>query len=313
MTVKSIARRYLGPLPQWSPVGIVPPQRAVSVALEWLGQSVDVTENHVVASLKPLTLAIGLHGEQGPSDSATLIYRDNASGQAIGFIDIRSRGMRRVVGEAAAIALFEVDRASQRCLPWPKRHWNAWLQARAMRRNRNPHNFRMAPAAVQQLMTFYICPRPVVLVSVSEPTHSNIFPMDLIGPLGDACFTLALRSTSISVPTMAAAGRIAISSIGAEHKETVYALGEHHKKAFADWSALRLPTLPTPTFGIPAISSALRIRELAVEHSEPIGSHMFFVCRIISDCRPANGPQLHHTPGFYQDFRRRRGDAFPSA
>jgi flavin reductase (DIM6/NTAB) family NADH-FMN oxidoreductase RutF len=179
-----------------------------------------------------------------------------------------------------------------------------------MRRNKNPHNFLMAPDAVQQLMTFYICPRPVVLVSVSEATHSNIFPMDLIGPLGPGRFTLALRHTSISVPTMVDARRIAISGIGAEHKEAVYRLGKHHKKEFADWSTLPFPTRSTPTFGIPGIGSALSIRELAVEHSEPVGSHMFFICRIVSDCRLNDGAQLHHTTGFHQEFRRRRGDPF---
>jgi flavin reductase (DIM6/NTAB) family NADH-FMN oxidoreductase RutF len=311
MSLRSVARRALGPLPQWSPVAIAPPQNAVAVSLEWPGGSRDVTENQTVASLKPLTLAIGLDDGIGSVAAATLVYRDGASNRNVGVIGIR-RSAVRTVGYAS-IGLFEVDRASQRCLSWPRRHWNSWLQARAMRRNKNPHNFEMAPAAVQQLMTFYIAPRPVVLVSVSEPAHSNIFPMDLIGPLGSACFTLALRSTSVSIPTMVSARRIAISGIGAEHKNAIYQLGEHHKKGFADWAALSFPTRPTPVFGIPAVSTALRVRELAVEHSEAIGSHVFFVCRTVSDSQPTDGPQLHHTAGFYQEFRRRRGNPFPSA
>lgn len=311
MVLKSVAKRILGPLPQWAPVAIVAPQRDVSVSLDWSGRSVDVTENHTVASLKPLTLAIGLGDGVGDVKTARLIYRDNNSGRAVGHVDVRLSTVRSIA--ETAIGLFEVIGASQRCLSWPRRDWNAWLQARAIRRNRNPHNFQMVPAAVQQLMTIYICPRPVVLVSVSEAAHSNIFPMDLIGPLGPACFTLALRNTSISVPIMVAARRMAISGIGAEYKEAVYKLGEHHKKEFADWSTLNFATRSTPTFGIPAIASALRIRELAVEHSEEIGSHTFFVCRIVSDSQPTSGTQLHHVAGFYQEFRRRRGAPFPSA
>lgn len=311
MLLKSFARRILGPLPQWAPVAIVPPQREVSVSLDWPGRSVDITENHTVASLKPLKLAIGLGDGMAAIETAGLVYRDNISGRRVGRVDIRLSAVRSIA--ETTIGLFEVVDASQRCLSWPRRDWNTWLQARAIRRNRNPHNFQMAPAAVQQLMTIYICPRPVVLVSVSETAHSNIFPMDLIGPLGPGCFTLALRSTSISVPTMVAARRIAISGIGAEHKAAVYKLGEHHKKEFADWSTLNFATQPTPTFGIPAIASALRIRELAVEHSEVIGSHTFFVCRVISDGQPNSGPQLHHVAGFYQEFRRRCGVPFPSA
>ena len=311
MSLKSVAKRIIGPLPQWAPVAIVTPQQAVSVSLDWSGRSVDVTENHTVASLKPLTLAIGLGDGMGRVEAARIVYRDNGSGRAIGRADIRLSATRSI-GETA-LGLFEIVGASQHCLSWPRRHLNGWLQARAIRRNKNPHNFQLAPEAVQQLMTIYICPRPVVLVSVSETTHSNIFPMDLIGSLEHECFTLALRTTSISVPTMVAARRIAISGIGAEHKDAVYGLGEHHRKEFADWDSLRFPTRLTPAFGIPAIASALRIRELAIEHSETIGSHMFFVCRIVSDCQLANGAQLHHTAGFYQEFRSRRGVPFASA
>ncbi|HEY3637181.1 MAG TPA: flavin reductase [Rhizomicrobium sp.] len=311
MSLKSVARRVLGPLPQWASVAIIPPQRAISVSLEWSGRAVDVTENHTVASLKPLTLAIALGESIGDIATATLAYHDNRSGRNIGRLIIRRAAAKSIA--QITIGLFEVVGSNHDCLSWPESRWNAWFQARAIRTNKNPHNFLMTPASLQQLMTFYIQPRPVVLVSVSEPTHSNIFPMDLIGPLGPSCFTLALRNTSISVPVMAAGGRVAISGIGAEHKDAVYRLGGHHKKEFADWDTLPFPTLRTRMFEIPAIASALQIRELAVDHHETIGSHMFFVCRIVSDHQMATGPQLHHTAGFHQEFRRRRGDPFPSA
>jgi len=179
-----------------------------------------------------------------------------------------------------------------------------------MRRNTNPHNFQMIPKTVQQLMTFYICPRPVVLVSVCEAMHSNIFPMDLVGPLANGCFTLALRNTSVSVPTMVQARRIVLSGIPAGLKEVTYKLGEHHKRGFADWDSLPFPVTSSETFGIPAVASALWIKELAVLHSEEIGSHTFFVCESVSERRRSSGPQLHHTAGFHQEYRRRRGVHF---
>jgi flavin reductase (DIM6/NTAB) family NADH-FMN oxidoreductase RutF len=311
MSLKSIVRRSLGTLPQWAPVSIATPQNAISVSLECRGRSIDVTENQTVASLKPLTLAIGLDDGIDDIGSANLVFRDNISGREIGLVSIRQSATRSA--GPTTIGLFDIEAASHKCLSWPRRHWIAWLQARAMRRDKNPHNFQMATDAVRQLMVFYICPRPVVLVSVSEAAHSNVFPMDLIGPLRHGCFTLALRNSSISIPAMVAGRRIVISSIGAEHKSAVYRLGEHHRKAFTDWNDLPFPTQLTQNFGIPAIASALQIRELAVEHNEAIGSHMFFVCRVVSDCRPANGYQLHHTAGFLQEFRKRHGYPFAAA
>ena len=310
MSLKAAVKPWLRPLPQWAAIGIAPPQQAISVALESAAHSVDASENHTIASLKPLAVAIGLSGGMNPTRAA-LEYRDRASGKELGYITLRHSFTRFVAGKP--IGVFDVDAAEQRCLPWPQRPWNIWLQSRAMRRNTNPHNFQMTPKAVQELMTFYICPRPVVLVSVCEASHSNIFPMDLIGPLANGCFTLALRNTSVSVPTMVQARRIVLSGIPAELKETTYKLGEHHRREFADWDSLPLPVAPSETFGIPAVASALWIRELAVLHSEEIGSHTFFVCEIVSERQRSSGSQLHHTAGFHQEFRRRRGVPFSVA
>ena len=311
MSLKSAIKPWLRPLPQWAAVGIECPQSAISVLLEWNGQSFDVTTNHTIASLRPLTVAIGLSDLPVTPARATLVYRDTKVGEEMGYISVSHSTSRSVAG--VPIGFYDVNRADHRCLRWPQRPWNAWLQSRAISRNKNPHNFQMTPQAVQQLMTFYICPRPVVLVSVLEVSHSNIFPMDLIGPLADSCFSLALRSSSVSVATMVASRRVVISGIGAEHKDAVYKLGEHHRRAFADWNRLPFPTTPTETFGVPAVASALWIRELSIQHSEEIGSHTFFGCRAVTGRQLSCGSQLHHTAGFHQEFRRRKGMPFSPA
>ena len=310
MSFKAAVKPWLRPLPQWAAIGLAPPQEAISVTLEWAGHSVDATRNHTIASLKPLAVAIGLSAGMDAA-GAVLACRDKASGKELAHIRLTRSFTTTEAGNA--IGVFDVDSADHRCLRWPQRPWNAWLQSSAMSRNTNPHNFQMTPKAVQQLMVFYICPRPVVLVSVCETTHSNIFPMDLIGPLTNDRFTLALRSTSISVPTMVQGRRIVLSGIPAELKDTAYKLGEHHRRGFADWESLPFPVLRSETFGIPAVASALWFRELAVLHSEEIGSHTFFVCEIVSEHQRSPGYQLHHTAGFHQEFRRRRGVPFSPA
>ena len=311
MSLKTMAKAVLRPLPQWAPVGIIPPQAAISVSLLWNGKAAGVTENHTIASLKPLTVAIGLDGTTHDLTSGTLEFVDATIREPIGSLQISRVAASHTGG--AQIGFFRIVEADHRCLPWPQRPWNAMLQARAIRKHKKPHNFYMSPAAVQQLMIFYICPRPVVLVSVSEEGHSNLFPMDLIGPLANDYFTLALRSTSVSVPTMAKARRLAISGMRAEHKDVVYKLGEHHKRQFVAWDTLPLPVILTEKLNLPAIGSALWIRELCVEDSEIIGSHMLFTCRVVSERGLSSGLQLHHTAGFHQEFRRRRGMPFAPA
>jgi len=287
---------------------VAPPQTLVTVTLRWNGESADVTADHTVASLKPLTIATSV--DAGPAP--TLEYRDRATGRLLGIL--RLARAAPVAAPQAPLVLYHVVAGKHRCLRWPRRSWNAWLQNRAMLKNRSPHNQGMDPVGAQQLMIAYLCPRPVVLVSVETLGHRNIFPMDLIGPLQQSgCFSLALRSTNVSMPVMREARRVALSSVPATMKTIVYKLAEHHKRPLDDWNELSFPVRPSREFGIPVVADALRIQELAIAHYQEIGSHTFFLGRVFSDEHPVDGMQLHHTAGFHQAWRRRWGSPFAEA
>ena len=303
--LKNWIRPYVRPLPQWSTVAVAPPQQAVTATLRWDGNAMDVTADHTVASLVPLVIATSLDAGQHPA----LEYRDSATGKLLGVLHLVKTASIAV--EETSLTLYHVAAGEHRCLGWPLRPWNAWLQNRLMRKNRSPHHFAPEPAAVQQLMIAYLCPRPVVLVSVDAPGHRNIFPMDLIGPLERSrLFSLALRNTNVSVPVMRDVQRVALSGIPAAMKTVVYTLAEHHKQPLMDWNALPFPARLSREFGIPAVAAALRIQELTIVHSQEVGSHTLFLGRIASDETLAEGVQLHHTAGFHQAYRRRRGTPF---
>ena len=305
---KDWLRPFVRPLPQWSPIAVASPQSVVAATFHANGQSTDATTDHTVASLNPLTIATDLDGGQ----RATLEYRDRATGTLLGIL--RLTRTDPIAPAGASVAFYHVVAGEHRCLGWPRRPWNAWLQNHAVRKTRSSHHSLMEPDAVQQLMIAYLCPRPVVLVSVAAEGHSNIFPMDLIGPLGRrGLFSLALRSTNVSVPVMREARRVALSGMPATMKDVVYKLAEHHKQPLQTWDALPFPSRPSGMYRIPIVAAALRIQELAIEDSQEIGSHVFFLCRIVSDENPAKGDQLHHTAGFHQAWRRRRGAPFAEA
>ncbi len=300
MTIASLIR----PVPQWTAVAIAPPQRPISVILQGDGGEHDVTDDHSVASLRPLTLAFG----RDAGETARLDFRED--GRTLGTLTLTR--WKSIFADADPITLYTVVEGGHRCLPWPWRGWHAWRQNRAAGRDRAEHNFRLEPAALQHLMICYIRPRPVVLVSVAAAGHFNIFPMDLIGTIGSRV-ALALRSTNISIPIMRQEGRIVLSCLPAGMKTAAYALGEHHKVPLRDPSALPFGTRPSPLLGIASVADGLRIRDLHIRHSEEVGSHIFFAADILSDECRAENPQLHHISGFYDVFRRRRGIAFPRA
>jgi flavin reductase (DIM6/NTAB) family NADH-FMN oxidoreductase RutF len=302
---KDWIRPFVRPLPQWSTIAVAPPQQAVTATLRWDRQSADVTMDHTVASLKPLSLATSIDAGDTPS----LEYTDSTTGKLLGVLSLARTASIAV--EGTSVTIYRVEDSEHRCLPWPRRSWNAWLQNRVMRKSNTSHHALMDPDSVQQLMIAYLCPRPVILVSVDTPDHRNMFPMDLIGPLQrSSLFSLALRNTNVSEPVIRDVRKVALSSMPASMKGTVYKLAEHHKEALEDWSTLPFPTRPSRTFGIPAVADALRIRELSIVHAHDMGSHTFFLGRIASDEDLTEGAQLHHTAGFHQAYRRRRNAAF---
>lgn len=305
---KDWVRPLVRPLPQWSTIALPPSQQTVEAILQWEGGSADVTHDHTVASLKPLMILSSVDA----GSSAVIEYRDRHSGDVLGALRLVKEAPLAVDG--TSLSLYRVAAGTHRCLRWPQRAWNAWLQNRLMRKQPSAQHALMAPAAVQQLMIAYLCPRPVVLVSVAAAAHRNMFPMDLIGSLQHSGFyALALRSSNVSASTMRSTARVALSSVPAAMKAAVYRLSAQHKQALDDWQALPFATRPSKEFGIPAVADALQVHELAIAHSLELGSHTLFVGRIVSAEQGRAGTQLHHTPAYYQAYRSRRAHAFTEA
>ena len=143
---KDWIRPFVRPLPQWSVVAVAPPQQAVSASLRWDGNAADVTADHTVASLKPLMIATSV--EAGPRP--LLEYVDSATGRLLGVLHLEQTAS--IAAGTASLALYRVAAGEHRCLGWPRRPWNAWLQNRLMRKNRSSPHSALEPAAVQQLM-----------------------------------------------------------------------------------------------------------------------------------------------------------------
>ena len=159
-------------------------------------------------------------------------------------------------------------------------------------------------------MVFSLCPRPVYLVSVDDGERSNVFPMDLVGPLLPQRFTLALRNTSQSVETIKKARKVALAEVPGSACQMAYRLGEHHKKQSIDWQQLPFGLKRSKVFGLPVPDIALGVREIEILDFQTVGSHTFFVGRVASHEKLIEGRQLFHTSGIHQQLRRRLGSPF---
>jgi flavin reductase (DIM6/NTAB) family NADH-FMN oxidoreductase RutF len=170
------------------------------------------------------------------------------------------------------------------------------------RRRKNPYNFQMTPADLRASHVFYICPRPVVFVSVEHEGSANLFPMDLIGPTDSPWFSMALRSTSPAVRLMQQSRRMALAGTPFAYRDIAYQLGKHHKLTSIDWSTMPFTTTLSPLFHLPVPAGALGIRDVSVREYHEVGSHVLFLTSVEKETIAADtsGPQLFHAFGPYR-------------
>jgi flavin reductase (DIM6/NTAB) family NADH-FMN oxidoreductase RutF len=278
----------------------------------------EVTDSNVIVAARPFTVGIGL--EHIP-DGATI----KRAPLFLGFSD-RS-GDTRLLGEIQlsytetirvgdrVLCLFRASRSTNRCLPrsvvW-RRYLDFARRERRVNKGSSAPETNMIMRELFALSTFYICPRPVVLVSVVDENAGNIFPMDLIGPIGGQHFSMALHTTSAAIPLIERSLRVALSSVPAEQISIAYALGQNHKKADFHWDQVPFDLTTSPAFGLPVPEFALAVREMEVEEVRALGSHKLFICRTRANQIRSQGLQLSFVHGFYQARRQRTQPLIPA-
>jgi flavin reductase (DIM6/NTAB) family NADH-FMN oxidoreductase RutF len=285
-------------LPRYDAIALRDPQQDVEVWLRGLNEPINVTSNNVVAALRPFTIGIMLPRHDTPPLDKTLqlaMHQRGGSKRLLGAIYLRPARSLPLPGHQ--FCLFETTGCENYCVSAPglrlyylRERWRAEI-----RKRKNPYNFQMTRADLRASYVFYLCPRPVVLVSVEHEQSSNIFPMDLIGPTDSPWYSMALRSTSPAVRLMQQSRRMALASIPFTYKAAAYELSKHHKQAGIDWSTLPFPTMPSALFGLRVPEAALRVREVRVQEVHEIGSHTLFLTSVERETAGADGLQLFHS------------------
>ncbi len=305
--------------PRYGAVGLQDPQQEIEVWLRGLGEPLEVTRNNVVAALRPFTIGIMLkrdYPEIPEGQSVKLCLREAGGAKRL-LGTIHMTFVRGIALPQHRFCLFETKRCENFCVaPMTQQLYDlreAWKAKIRQRRSR--YNFLMTQEGIRCSHVFYICPRPVVLVTVEHEGAGNIFPMDLIGPTDSPWYSMALRSTSPAVQLMQQSGRMALASIPLSRKDAAYELGKHHKKTSIDWKELPFPTVSSPCFGLPVPEAALRVREVQVQEFHEVGSHILFITSIQRETFPEQIPngedarQLFHQYISYREYLRQQGIA----
>jgi flavin reductase (DIM6/NTAB) family NADH-FMN oxidoreductase RutF len=295
-------------LPQEFTIGLMEPQTEIAVWLHGMGAPLDVTRRYTTACCAPLAIGISLDKGQRLSgkrrDKVSLTFCEK-EGQKRLLGEIRLALTTIIPLEGSELTLFRVLGSTNYCLP-RMRLWAHYLvQAYSHWRKVRTFDVKMTLLDQRAAMVTFIRPHPLALVSLIGETNGNIFPMNLMGDLGHGYFAFALKDSRLAAHLVRRAGRIALSSVPLPQSSVAFQLAVNHTKESIDWNQLPFAVKRSTVFHIPIPVFATRTREMEVEKVLAIGSHTFFVARVVSDETFSDDLQVNVIHGFYQSWRLR--------
>ena len=236
------------------------------------------------------------------SGRLSLRFREREGSRLLGEIGLQFQSI--VPAGDRELYLFQTQSYKNYCLP-KARLWARYLQYAYQRSKVKTSDVPITAREIHAMIVFYICPRPVALVSVADASAINVFPMNLMGPIGNGYFSFALNSATPVSRLVECSGSIALSGIPLEHAPLAYQLGKNHKKECIDCNQLPFATKTSSNLGLPVPQFSLRVREMRIEAARKLGSHTLFVARTFHDERWNNGLQFFVVHGMYQARRER--------
>jgi flavin reductase (DIM6/NTAB) family NADH-FMN oxidoreductase RutF len=309
---KAIARIVFGDayLPQAFSIGLPDPQTEVAVWLCGMDEPIDVTDRHSMACADPFTVCIGFDDGEAPDKSSTpqlslRFCEPNGRKQVLAEIGLDVESATVIPSADTKLVLFRARHSKNYCLP--RRHLFAhYCRYRySLWRKPDVPGRMMSFLERRAAMVMFICPHPVVLLSLCNEGGGNIFPMNIMGNLGGGYFALALKESRLAAHLVERAGRVAISNVPLSHTSTAFKLGVNHRKQSISWNELPFQTRLSSTFSIPVPAFAHRVREMEIDTVHRLGSHLFFVARVVSDESSPEPEGLCIVHGFYQGWRLR--------
>jgi flavin reductase (DIM6/NTAB) family NADH-FMN oxidoreductase RutF len=290
----------LGPQTAALDFPLLSPQTTVSVWLLGLDIPFDVTTRHSVACPVPFTLCLHLppeaHHQALTVDVLKLRFIEHPE-RLLGEMTLHY--LNPISTTELCLTLWKVRVCNIQALS-PVRRWLRTVDTARHRRTTNSTTGIPVSSLDQRCNELlFSCPRPVVMVSVQHSGNANVFPMNLMARFSTTHLVFALNTSRQASSAIITAGQLAISTIPFTHAEILRQLGRNHHHRFIDLSKLPFATHPSRTLQIPAPDFALSIRELIIDSYIPLGSHTFFIARIVDHEHLSTRPEFFRIHGLF--------------
>jgi flavin reductase (DIM6/NTAB) family NADH-FMN oxidoreductase RutF len=288
-------------------LGLHNPQTEVAVWLDGREDRINVTGCHFMACGAPLMIGVGFEQPERFSAMSSQRFRlrfcqRTGEPRSLGEIGLELDSSLRF--GHGLLCLFRITGSCNLSLPRLQVLALSMLHERARRRSKD-FDVPITASDARAMAVFYLCPRPIAVVTVGDRQGGNLFPMNLMGSLGGDFFAFALNSSRAVAPLVDQVRRIVVSAVPLEQADCVASLGKNHRRSSIEWDQLPFPIIRPSQIDAPVPSFAMNVSEMQVETVHRLGSHTLFIARVIARERLAEGLQLFVAHGMYEASQRR--------
>jgi hypothetical protein len=169
-------------------------------------------------------------------------------------------------------------------------------------------------AKLKSFVSAYSYPRRVRIISFKQYQYYNIFPMDLLGEVGQhGKFVFGLRHSNIALSKIIDSKKIVVSEVSYRYKDIIYQLGSHHSAAPPAVDRLPFKVISSRRFGFYVPEWVDSYKEVRIIKTINLGSHMLLWGEVLDECAlrsPAG--HLYHIHYLLYLFQKRNHMEYPA-
>ena len=151
---------------------------------------------------------------------------------------------------------------------------------------------RLTFSRFKEFVSSYSYPRRIRVVSFRNDTYFNIFPMDLLGDIGQhKRYVFGLRHSNVALQMILQTGRLVVAEAPHQFKESIYALGRHHSSSPPSLDSLPFKVVESGNFRFYLPEWIERYKEVRIVQHINMGSHMLLWGEIVSEERLTGSTQ----------------------
>jgi len=262
-----------------------------SVFLKNGSHSVDVTKHHAMICLDPFCVAAWLSNEEVASIDPKKVKMQFKTGHGLN-AEISVSFIEKIATSKGQLFLYKIEGVKNYQLSLFHR---LALFGYFLRSKANTFYSRRVISAL------YSYPRRIIIVSYSDDTYHNIFPMDIQGFIKEEnIYLLGLRTTNVTLNKILDAKKVVVCDTDAVDLETVYKLGKHSSKSPTGKSELPFGINESERFGFPVPDFTGSYKEIEIIQHKKMGYHMLMIGKVVHEKQIKPDPASLYHVGFLQ-------------